>query len=251
MLQGTPGAEDIVPVYDNGVPPASRNGDGDDLLIKNMVGPGGGGALVAENGEFVALLPGQTETLGDALCRFSHVQILIGLGRGLHRAPLGGHHAIAAGGTVHQVHGGGGVLDAAGHSHFDITGFDQHGAQRRGGQRGGAAVLYIIRSDGGGVAQIQRDILAGRFQVQIIYIGKGSLFDGGGVNAGALHGGLEGDGAQLFCTQGCELAFGLNNRCAGGAHNDGVFQNSFFHYFNLLSYQTRSFSGTFLKKDRV
>ena len=194
---------------DRGAAPL-RDGDGDDLGFEAAGGLRGDGAAVALDGQLVLRHAADLEALGDVLGRHAHVVVVDGAAQPHLEAVGEGHvaHARAVEAVPHeQVRRLAHALEPACDHDLGLAGRDRLDGQVDRLQAGGAGAVDRHRRDrvrqacrerraAGGVARLGR----------LEHVAHDDLVDVLGRDAGALHGGADGDGAEVGAAHVLERA---------------------------------------------
>ena len=200
--------------------------DRNDLLLEVTRSDGGGGALLAGQGELVLHLAADLVALGHVLCGDAHVHLLPGVVQDAEHVvdALAVAHASAPARALVEVGAAAHAFRATAHGHVAVAIADGLRGGHDGLQSRAAQAVDVERGrfdgaagvDGGHAAQVRV------FGVGGDHVAHHHMAHGVGRDAGARDGGLHGGGGQLGVGHIFQAAAEGADGGAGGADDEDV-----------------------------
>ena len=215
----------LVGVKDGDGTLAAVNLDGDDLVLVDALGDGLAGALLGLGGKGVLLLAGDVELLGHVLGGDAVVGVVERPGQDVDDAILEllVAHAGAPAGAGHVVGQLGEGLGATSDDDLGLAALDLHDAVGDGLQAASALAVDGVGAGLVGKAGLQAD---GAGDEAVLapgaHLADDALVNDGGVDAGALDGLGDDDGAHVDGGQRLQAATELAHGGAGAGDDDDV-----------------------------
>ena len=235
LLHGGAGLDVLIGVEDDGIALLLGDDHGDDLVLELALGDGGGGTGLAAQGQLILHLAGDAVLFGHVLGGDAHVAVVERIPQAVvdHHVGHGGVvHAGAPAGGIDGVGSHAHALHTAGHNALSLAG---HNGAVSDGNAVQTGATHLVQGGGGGLdgqTGLQGGLTGGVLaQTSLQHVAEEQLVDLGGLDAAALQGFLDDQGAQFN-------GGGALQRAAEAAHSgtSHAYQINFFHVNTLLLY---------------